>query len=116
MGAQRTSNKDIADKLDTLIGLLTAQAQARVTSEPAVVTEPDATPVIAGEINIPQGYKVRMSQKAQEHANVHKEGVMLYARRNLQGQVKLAYCLASRWETLRDNGLIGPVAKFTPSK
>ena len=32
----------------------------------------------------------------------------------LAGEQKLAYCLASRWTNLRDNGLIGAIAQYDP--
>lgn len=113
MGAQRTSNKDIADKLDTLIGLMTAQAEAQVATpkvaEPVVEETKRDVP---STLRVKPEYLARMKVKAQDHATNKGEQVILYGRVNLAGEHKLAYCLASRWATLRDKGLIGAVETF----
>ena len=102
MGAQRTSNKDIAEKLDTLISILTAQAQEQVQT-PAVVTGPE--PVKAPE----PAYMERMESKVQDAVNKDGQARVIYLRRNLKGETKIAYCLKDRWPTLRDNGKLGAV-------
>jgi hypothetical protein len=115
----RTSNKAIADKLDTLIELL-IQAQVRpvinaetVTPKPVVVEAPVEMVVEKPtEIEIPESYRTYVSAKAQAHANAKGGAVIMYARRNLANQVKLAYCMADRFPTLKDRGLIGPQAAF----
>ena len=108
MGTQRTSNKDIADKLDTLISILTANAQAQVAAP--VVETPKATPT--NDINIPEGYMNHMANKLSKLVALDGQKRVLYARRNQAGEVKLAYCLKSRWATLKDGGLIGAVQEF----
>lgn len=113
MGAQRTSNKDIAEKLDTLISILTAQAQAQT---PAVVTEPEPVKEAPkaqynGEpvTPPPPKYMARMESKVQDAVNNDGQARVIYLRKNLNGETKIAYCLKSRWPTLRDNGLLGAV-------
>jgi hypothetical protein len=110
MGAQRTSNKDIAEKLDTLISILTAQAQAQT---PAVVTEPEpvkeAPKAESNGHSVPATYMARMESKVQDAVNQDGEARVIYLRRNLKGETKIAYCLKARWPNLRDNGLIGAV-------
>ena len=120
MGTQRTSNKDIAEKLDTLISILTSQA-AQVQT-PAVNAEPD-TVVKAGPLpmaherkapasetttpEVDQKYMAHMTAKVQGLYDTDGQARVIYLRRNLNGEVKIAYCLKDRWLNLRDNGLIG---------
>jgi hypothetical protein len=116
MGTQRTSNKDIADKLDTLISILTAQAQAPVVeTEPAVTplgrVEPKQadTPAVKGHPEVPRPYWARMDSKITALTAADGQERVAYLRHNLKGETKIAYCLRARWDTLKDNGLIGAV-------
>lgn len=114
MGTQRTSNKDVlnsinglSDQMATLIGLLSAQAQA-----PAQVATPVTEParnVEAPTVKVPADYHKHQVAKAAEHAKRQGQDVVVYTRRNGKGELKIAYCLASRFATLRDNGLIGAI-------
>lgn len=115
MGTQRTSNKDIADKLDTLITILTANAQAQApVIEPVAVSEPVVAqaPTEAGMPKIEAKYEAHMSKKVAALTAKDGEPRVLYVRKNLHGETKLAYCLHSRWKSLKDNGLIGAIKMF----
>ncbi len=109
MGASRTSNKDICDKLDTLIGIMTKQAM------PAEVT----TPVTEGDepesnIAVDEAYLAHMTAKAADHATAKGEEVVLYARKNKQGTTKLAYALRERYDDVISGqpSHIGAVGSF----
>lgn len=124
MGAERTSNKDIlaaineqTSAINALVGALTQPKAEPVVSEP--VAAPVNTPAVNSgtpEVKVPAGYMTHQRTKAQDHATAKGERVVLYARENLNGETKLAYCLASRWSSLRDNGLIGAIDTFDPAK
>jgi len=108
MGASRTSNKDIADRLDTLIDLMTAQASQ------AAVAAPAATPTEGSSIDVDPEYLAHMTAKAADHATAKGEDVVLYARRNKAGTLKLAYALRARFDTVvaKQPSCIGPVEEF----
>ena len=124
MSASRTSNKQILTAIEEQTAAITALASAIagnhtsapeapvVTPEP-VVTEPEATDKPT-KVRVSPEYLSHMKVKGQDHANNKGEDVILYGRVNLNGETKLAYCLASRWTKLRDRGLIGAVARFSP--
>lgn len=124
MGASRTSNKDIlaaieaqTSAINALVGALSGQKNeppAKVI-DTTPVTDPEPQPE-STDVRVPAGYMTHQRGKAQDHANNKGERVVLYARTNLNGETKLAYCLASRWSTLRDNGLIGAIDTFDPAK
>lgn len=119
MGTQRTSNKDIAEKLDTLIGLLVAQAQdaAPQVQEPApvitpVITAPTPTKAEPETPRIEKKYMAHMEAKVAGLVAADGQPRVLYARRNGHGEHKLAYCLHSRWANLKDNGFLGALRMF----
>jgi hypothetical protein len=106
MGTQRTSMKDVMEAIQGL----TAAVQATLV---APVAAPVATtPAPTGETSVPldASYEAHMKAKVQDFANSKGEDCILYARKNGRGEVKLAYCLASKWTGLKDRGLIGAVA------
>lgn len=112
MGASRTSNKDICDKLNTLIGIMTAQAM------PAAET-PVTTPVTEGDepestVKVDEAYLAHMTAKAADHATAKGEEVVLYARKNKQGTTKLAYALRERYDAVISGqpSHIGAVGSF----
>ena len=123
MGASRTSNKDILDAilaqntaLTQLANAITGQ-QAQTQAQVTPVVEPNPEPeqdTPANSVNVPAGYHKRVLAKVQAKCNEDGEARIMYARHNLAGETKLAYCLASRWGKLKDNGLIGPVGHVTP--
>ena len=124
MGASRTSNKDILDainsKTDAIATLAAAiagtQPSAQVTPEPVVTAEPEATERdLPSTVSVKPEYLAHQKSKAQAHADAKGETVILYGRVNLAGEHKLAYCLGSRWTSLRDKGLVGAVATFDPA-
>ena len=121
MGASRTSNKDIADRLDTLIGIMTAQAMPvdGATLARTVVPESVVTPVTEGDepessIAVDEAYLAHMTAKAADHATAKGEEVVLYARKNKQGTTKLAYALRERYDNViwRQPSHIGAVGSF----
>lgn len=109
MGTQRTSNKDIAEKLDTLIAIMTAQAQAQAPA-PTVETTPTPEP---SDNRVEKRYMDHMDKKVAGLTADDGLERVLYLRRNLAGETKLAYCLRSRWDTLKDRGLIGAVKIYS---
>lgn len=128
MGTQRTTNKDILEALEAqtaAIGALAEAISGNVTPQPFKAPAADnvptlTTPVAKGEaaqsLNVNEQYLNRMVEKAQKHSSAKGAGVVLYARRNKSGEVKLAYALMERYAELRDNGLIGPIRTFEPAK
>jgi len=122
MGASRTSNKDILEAIlaqneaiNTLASAIAgnhATAPA-VTPEPVVTTEPERD--IPSTLKVKPDYLSNRKVAAQDHANAKGENVVLYGRVNGKGEHKLAYCLKSRFASLRDKGLIGPVEEFEAS-
>ena len=118
MGTSRTSNKDIADRLDTLIDLLVKQAMPVAPTIPTLAVEQaEAAPSKEGGLEVDSGYKSRMEQKATAHAVKHGTDVVLYARRNKAGEVKLAYALKERWDAgIKDGGMIGAIGVFSSAE
>lgn len=115
--AERTSNKQIADKLDTLIGLMVAQAERETEAAPLpvlndAVTEPEAPTTI----KVDAAYQTHQNGKAQIHADTKGVEVVLYARKNKAGETKLAYALRSRYDEVvsKQPSHLGPVASFQP--
>ena len=120
MGTTRTSNKDILSAIESqtqainaLVNALTEHAPAHTPAGQIVDPEPVAAPK-SDTVRIPEGYKNHMMAKVQAKADEVNGDYIMYARRNLAGEVKLAYCTAERWTNLKDNGLIGPVAHIKP--
>ena len=120
MGTSRTSNKDI---LDAILGLTAAITQNH--SAPAIITEPREginVPALEQDVPAPDTDEIKVSEEylanrkvaAQAHANKVSGTVVLYARRNLKGEIKLAFAQQGRFDTLKDNGLLGPVASYNP--
>lgn len=124
MTASRTSNKQILEAIEAQTSAITALAaaisgtQVRPTPETGSrieTVEPEVTRDVPSKVRVPADYMRHMRIKAQDHANAKGEDVVLYARVNLAGEQKLAYCLKSRWTSLRDKGLIGAIAQFNAS-
>ena len=101
MGTASTSNKDIADKLDTLIGLLTAQAQNSATVEHVVLETAEAKPAeFTMDADLQRQFKrycVRWDKLAADKG----ERVVGYAYRNKQGQTKLWGCVESKLDSIQ---------------
>lgn len=116
MGSQRTSNKDVLGaieaqtaSIDALINALTAGAIA-----PATVTEPSAPVTEETTVVVDEAYLAHMTVKAAEHATNKGETVVLYARKNKQGETKLAYALQERYDTVvsKQPSCLGSQASF----
>ena len=121
MSASRVSNKQILESIaaqtsaiNALVSAISGNVTPRtepVAATPKAVETDTAKPA---DVKVPASYLEHQKVKAQEHANNKGERVILYGRVNLAGEQKLAYCLASRWTSLRDNGLIGAIDSFDP--
>ncbi len=116
MGSQRTSNKDIADKLDTLIELMTAQAVAAQSAAPAATVVAEPAQPTESKIRISQSYLRRMVPKWQKMADSKAETVVGYAYHKRNGKLGLWGCLKSDWSDVsRRDGTIGAVQEVHPS-
>ena len=100
MGTQRASNKDILDAINALTQAITS---TYVKPAPVVEQAPDT------DVQVPESYLNLMSGKVEAACKADGLDRILYARRNLHGETKLAYCMASRWTGLKDRGLIGAI-------
>jgi len=114
MGASRTSNKDILDAILGLTEVIKAQYISAPVAAPAVQNAAPVPSTDVGEIKVSKEYLGNRKSAAQAHANKVSGTVVLYARRNLQGETKLAFAQQGRFDTLKDRGLIGPVATYNP--
>lgn len=121
MGTQRTSMKDVklaieaqTDAINALVGALAGQAQAPVAAgiiDTTPVTDPTPAPV-ADTPRFEAGYMAHMKAKVSELVKGDGQARVLYARRNLKGENKLAFCLKARWAGLRDNGKLGAIEVY----
>ena len=68
------------------------------------------------DIKLDKAYAEHMKiAKVQPYADKHGEDTVLYARKNARGEVKLAYCLATKFATIKDRGLLGAIEIVSPS-
>jgi len=113
MSDSRVSNKQILDAILGLTEAIKGQPVQSPTVEPVAVA---ATPVPSEPqaIKVTKDYLGNREIAAQAHANKVGGAVVLYARKNLRGETKLAFAQEGRFATLKDKGLIGPVATFNP--
>ena len=124
MGTQRTSMKDVlaaieaqSNTLATLVTVLTAQAQPQVQApapvvKPTVQAAPKAEP--SSGYDVPASYMKRMDAKVSGLTALDGKARVLYLRRNLNGETKLAFALKDRWDAgIKDNGLIGAVKVYS---
>ena len=120
MGTQRTSMKDVklaieaqTDAINALVGALAGQAQTPVagTIDTTPVTDPTPAPVTDAP-RFEAGYMAHMKAKVAELVKGDGQARVLYARRNLKGENKLAFCLKARWAGLRDNGKLGAIEVY----
>lgn len=107
----RTTNTQIAAKLDQLIDILTAQAMPR---NEVPVLQPEV-PAKQDSIQIDAKYKGVMEGKAQDYANKYGQSAVLYARLNTKGETKLAFATAEKYKNLRDRGHLGAIGTFKPA-
>lgn len=116
MGNVRTSNKDILAAIEAqtsaINGLVGALTGTQVQAQAPAVETPAATESNGHEI--PKGYMETMDKKVRKLVGDDGQSRVLYLRRNLKGEYKLAYALKSRWdEGIKDNGLIGAVKVYS---
>ncbi len=111
MASTRVSNKQVLEAIQQLTaviaGNMTPQNQA-----PVVDTTPETS---ESNIQVDKGYLAHMTTKVAEYAADKGEDAILYARKNLRGETKLAYCTASKWTGLKDRGLIGAIKHIPAS-
>ena len=114
MSNSRVSNKQI---LDAILGLTEAIKATHVApapvAAPVITAEPQAVPANQ-TLKVSKDYLGNRKVAAQAHANKTGGTVVLYARRNLRGETKLAFAQEDRYSTLKDRGLIGPVEVYQP--
>lgn len=125
MTATHTSNKQILEAIERQtqgIEALVAALSQNVTPQAQAPTPPVLTDSVAPErvndadtIKVDKKYRNHMMAKIQAKANDAGTAYMFYARKNLAGETKLAYCQADRWSKLKDKGLIGPISLVEPS-
>lgn len=111
--SERTSNKQLLTAIEAIPAAIAA-ALANVQAAPVVIAQPKAEQG-ASEVPLDAKYKAHMVGKVQSFADAKGESTVLYARKNGHGEVKLAYCLASKFAGLKDRGLIGAVEIVDPS-
>lgn len=99
--ARQVTTQELADRLDNvasnidkLVNVLTANAVSEPTQPTA---EAPVTTPQSKTVEVDPAYLAHMSQKAEAHAKAKGEDVVLYARQNKQGQLKLAYAMAGRY-------------------
>jgi hypothetical protein len=111
--SSRVTTAQLAEKLDKLIELMTVAAVAAPSA-------PVSTPVTEGDeaetstIKVDEAYLAHMNLKAAAHATDKGSEVVLYARKNKQGETKLAYALRERYDTQieRQPSHLGAVGTF----
>ena len=113
--ATRVSNKQILDALNDLpsqiaAALATVSVQAAPVAQSTTVAAPTTD-----TIKVDAAYKQHMLEKIQPFADKHGEDVVLYARRNVRGETKLAYAVKSKFTVLKDRGFLGAIAIVNPS-
>ncbi len=109
---ERTSNKQLADKLDTLIDLMIAGAQPKAATD-TIIESPTTE---GGKVKVDPDYMAHMTAKAADHATTKGSEVVLYARRNKAGETKLAYALRERYDDVVSGqpSCLGAVGSFKP--
>ncbi len=123
MSNTRTSNKQILEAIERLTGAVEKLVINQTPNIPTLNPDSEGTganvqptnPQRGADIRIDPKYLEHMQHKAQDHATLKKEDVVLYSRRNKTGEIKLAYALASRFPTIKDRGMIGTLGTFAPS-
>lgn len=120
MGSTRTSMKDVLNAIEAQNATLTAlvaalapkaQEPVQITPEPVIETVPVTEPVAQApeQPRFEQRYLNHMDSKVSKLVKADGQARVLYARRNLAGEFKLAYCLKDRWAGLKDNGKLGAI-------
>jgi hypothetical protein len=120
MGTSRTSNKDIFEAIEAqthaISGLVAAlSGQAAVTPAAQVITPaPEAQAPEVNGIDVDKKYMGHMDKKVAKLTASDGQPRVLYLRRNLHNEVKLAYALKVRWDDgIKDNGMIGAVKVYS---
>ena len=112
MGTTRTSNKDILSAIESQTAAISALVATLAGNTPAAQEPAPAVETAPSQPELPKvdsNYLAHMTGKVESLVANDGQERVLYIRRNGHGEVKLAYCLKSRWATLRDNGKIGAI-------
>lgn len=113
--ATKTQHEQLMEAIATLTATITTLVAAPA---PAITAAPEVA-ATAAKPAMPEFDKAYVSHmannKCQAYADKNGEQVVLYARNNAKGEHKLAYCLASKFENLKDRGLIGAIQVINPS-
>jgi hypothetical protein len=110
---KRVSNRQILDALTDLPSAI-ASAIAGTAAPVAIATPADETVGNDQTASIDAAYLSHVASKLQTRANDTGKDYVLYARVNVAGQTKLAYCEADKWSGLKDKRIIGPVKTVSP--
>lgn len=113
--SERTSNKQLLTAIEAIPAAIAAAIAATQVATPVAIATPDTAEQQADTVKVDAAYKQHMVAKVQSFADSKGESTVLYARKNGHGEVKLAYCLASKFAGLKDRGLIGAVEVVDPS-
>ena len=106
----RVSNKQVLDAIEAMpAAIAAALAGTPAQSAPikAETTEQDAP-------TVDKAYLSHVSAKLQKRANGDGKDYVLYARKNVAGETKLAYCVADKFAGLTDRRIIGAVSTISP--
>ena len=108
----RVSTAQLGEKLDKLIEIMTQQAIA--APAPVTLVETPTESETPSKVAVDEAYLAHMNLKAADHATAKGSEVVLYARKNKQGETKLAYALRDRYDEqiVRQPSHIGAVGSF----
>ena len=108
MTTKRVSNEQLLAALTDLPAAIAAAMQATTVAAP-VATNVAPEPTGETNIQVDAQYLNHMVEKVTTWAKDKGEDCILYARENVRGETKLAYCLASKWTGLKDKRMLGAV-------
>ncbi len=109
----RVSNKQVLDAIQAMPAAIAA-ALSNSTIDRAV-SEAEAVPAtVPGKVSVDAAYLGHVTAKLQGRSNNDGKTYALYARTNVAGETKLAYCEARKFGTLTDRRIIGAVATISP--
>lgn len=112
MASTRVSNKQVLEAIQQLTAVIAGNMTPQANQAPVVNTTPETS---EPNIQVDKGYLAHMTTKVAEYAADKGEDAILYARKNLRGETKLAYCTASKWTELKDRRVIGAIKHIPAS-
>ena len=111
--SNRVSNEQILTALTDLPGAIAKAMAGNVAASPKE-NEVKGSGDDPETVNVDGAYLSHVTSKLQSRANSDGNTYVLYARKNVAGQTKLAYCLGSKWTALTDKRIIGAVKTVAP--